>query len=205
MAKPILKPSWLTGYAGIKAVEPTGGKKAAGWAADERPPAEYINWLYQNLSDWVDYLDSVSAKIEASSFLYKAIVGTVGAGLPATHATLAAALADVAVPNGSRILILESQALAAPVTITKNFIELVFGQNVSLSKTAGTSALIIQGLNCRIFGGRMAGYSTAGDKAIQVQAGAKNCMIRDIVFSNCITEVDDLSTNTSILGCLTEE
>lgn len=205
MAKPTLKPSWMTGYVGVNAVEPTGGKKTAGWAADERPPAETWNWLQQNMSDWIDYVDSISGKIEALTIQYKAIVGTISAGSPATHATLAAALADVAVPNGSRILILETQNLAAPVTISKNFIEIVFASNVSLVKSAGSQGLIIQGLNTRIIGGRMASYSTGGDKAIQVQAGAKNTILRDIVFSNCNIEIEDLSTNTSILGCFTEE
>lgn len=205
MAKPITKPSWMTGYVGANAVEPTVGKKAAGWAADERPPAESFNWMFQSWSDWVDYLDEVSGKIEALTIQYKAIVGTVAPGNPATHATLAAALADVAVPNGSRILILESQTLAAPVTISKNFIEIVFASNVSLIKGAGSQGLIIQGLNTRIIGGRMSSYSTGGDKAIQVQAGAKNTILRDIVFANCNIEIEDLSTNTSILGCFTEE
>lgn len=205
MAKPIKKPSWLTGYSGSNSVEPSVGKKSSGWAADERPPAQYFNWLFQIVSDWIDYVDSVSSLIEMASYQYKAIIGTVGVGSPATHATLAAALADSAVPNGSRILILEDQNLSAPVTITKNFIEVHFAGGKSLIKSAGTQGLIIQGLNCRIIGGRIAGYSTAGDKAIQIQAAAKNCMIRDVVFASCNTEIDDLAPNSSITGCLTEE
>lgn len=205
MPKPILKPNWMTGYSGVNAIEPTVGKKAEGWSADERPPAESFNWMFQSWSDWVNYLDEVAPKIENLTVLYKAIVGTVGAGLPSTHATLAAALADVAVPNGSRILILESQNLAAPVTITKNYIEIVFASNVSFVKTGGATGLILQGQNTRIIGGRFSGYSTAGDKAVQVQAPAKNTMLRDIVFANCVTEIEDLAINTSIVGCFTEE
>lgn len=201
MAKPIKKPSWVTGQSGLNIVEPTVGKKAAGWAPDERPPAEYINWLYQNISDWIDFIDSISST-SAIALEYAAIVGP---SAPATHASLAAALADVAVPNGSRILVLTDQTLASPVTITKNNIEIYFASGKSLIKGAGTQGLIIQGLNCRIHGGRIVGYSTAGDKAIQVQAGAKNCMIRDIVFANCDTEIEDLAPNTSIVGCITEE
>ena len=83
--------------------------------------------------------------------------------------------------------------------------EIEFASNVSLVKSAGSQGLIIQGLNTRIKGGRFASYSTGGDKAIQVQAGAKNTILRDIVFANCDTEIEDLSTNTSILGCFTEE
>lgn len=205
MHTPINKPSWMTGVAGPEVVQPPNGKKAAGWAPDERPPAEYMNWLFQNISDWVDYIQVWAPIIEAAQFQYKAIIGTVGVGSPATHATLAAALADVAVPNGSRIFILEDQNLAAPVTISKNNIEIVFAGGKGLIKSAGTKGLIIQGLNCRILGGRIAGYSTGGDIAIEVQAGAKNCMIRDVVFANCDTEISDLSTNTSIIGSLTEE
>jgi hypothetical protein len=205
MAKPVLKPSWLTGYAGLNAVEPSGGKKAAGWVPDERPPAEYMNWLFQNLSDWVDYVDEISGQLEAVQQQYAAIVGTVGGASIATHNTLAAALADVAVPAGSRILILESKVMAAVAQITKNNIEIVFGSNVTLSKGAGTSCIQVSATGCRIIGGRVSGYSGGGDKAIVIDAGSKNTILRDIVFANCTLEVEDLAINTSQLGCLTEE
>lgn len=205
MPKPIKKPSWVTGVAGLTVVEPGVGKKAVGWAPDERPPAEYINWIYQNISDWIDYLDSVSGLIESSSFQFDAIVGPIAPGSPATHTSLAAALADTGVPNGARILITTDQTLTTPVVISKNFIEIVFLGGVNFIKGSGNKGLVIQGLNCRINGGRIIGYSTSGDKAIEIQAGAKNCMVRDVVFANCDIEVDDLAPNSSILGCITEE
>lgn len=205
MPKPITKPSWLTGYAGANAVQPSGGKKAAGWIADERPPVEFMNWMFQSFSDWVDYVDEISGQLVAINQQFKAIVGTTGGSSIATHNTLAAALADAAVPAGSRILILESKVHAAVAQITKNNIEIVFGAGVTLSKGAGTSCIQVSANNVRILGGRISGYSGGGDSAILVDVGSKNTILREIVFANCTTEINDLATNTSQLGCFTEE
>lgn len=205
MSKPTKRPSWMTGLSGLTIVEPTGGEKAAGWAADQRPPAEYMNWIFQNISDWIDYINTNAALIELSSTLYKAIVGTVAAGSPATHASLAAALADSAVVAGSRILILEDQTQAAQVVVSKANIELVFASRKSFIKSAGTSCLRISADGFKIWGGRFSGWSTAGDKAIIIDSGIKNVMIRDVVFASCDTQIDDSGTNTSQFGCIVEE
>jgi hypothetical protein len=39
--------------------EPSSGKKAAGWAVNERVPAQWLNWLQWSAGEWVDYFARV--------------------------------------------------------------------------------------------------------------------------------------------------
>ena len=197
--KPIKKPSWMSGISSPEVVEPSAGKKIDGWNADERPPAEYFNWLFQNLSDWVDYLDQIGNFVDAFGNMYRAIVGS---SAVCTHATLAAALADASVVPGDKILVLEDLTVNTTVQVTKNFIEIEFHKRASFIKGTATTGIQISALNCKITGGRFQNWTTA---AILIDAGSKNCMLRDITFVTNTVEVTDNSTNTSIVGCITEE
>lgn len=58
MPKPTSKPSWMTGVTGPSVAEPPSPKKSSGWNIGERPAREYFNWLFQNVSDWIDWFDS---------------------------------------------------------------------------------------------------------------------------------------------------
>lgn len=199
MAKPITKPSWMTGVSGPNVVEPTGGKKAGGWVTDERPAAEYMNWIMQNMSDWIDYVDSVSDSLEAFNLFYSAVVGV---GALATHSTLNAAMLDVAA--GARILVISDQTLNVTQQITKNNVQIDVNPGVTFQKGTATLGLQITADGVRFNGGRFAGFSTPGDKAVQVDAGSDYTMLRDMRFSNCDTEISDLSATTSSSGHITE-
>lgn len=50
------KPSATTGWGTGTAIEPSAGKKALGWQANERPPAPYLQWLFKRIEDWLAYL-----------------------------------------------------------------------------------------------------------------------------------------------------
>jgi hypothetical protein len=52
--KPTKVPLWNTGA--TNRVEPSAGKKILGWLLNERPPAQYLNWLLGYLGDWAQYL-----------------------------------------------------------------------------------------------------------------------------------------------------
>jgi hypothetical protein len=54
MAKPISKPDWTAS----NSIEPSPEKKAAGWGIGEKPYSTHFNWLFKNVSEWVDYLDT---------------------------------------------------------------------------------------------------------------------------------------------------
>lgn len=201
MAKPILKPSWMTGISGTAVVEPTSGKKLAGWQIDERPPREYMNWLFQNISDWVDYVDSISGSLDQFKTIYPAIVGT---GPIASHATLNDAMADGAVPQGARILMVSDLTLNSVQQITKNNVRIEFMPGVSIIKGTATNGFQISADGVKIMDGRFVGFSTVGDKAILIDAGSDYVQIRDTRFNNCVTEIEDNASTTSVLGTLTE-
>ena len=50
--KPSSHLNWTDGDA-AKVQEPTVGKKLLGWVANERPPAEFFNWLFWRIILWV--------------------------------------------------------------------------------------------------------------------------------------------------------
>lgn len=54
--KPSILPRWASTLA-AQILEPTSGAKDTGWLAGERPTAQTINWLFNNLYQWATYLD----------------------------------------------------------------------------------------------------------------------------------------------------
>jgi hypothetical protein len=130
---------------------------------------------------------------------YDAVVGS---GPDATHTSLALALA--AVGAGSRILQAQNETVDTMIVVSLNNIQIDFKPGVTLSKGTATKGLQLTGDGIRINGGRFSGFSTAGDKAIEIAAGADYAMIRDTRFANCDTEIDDLNGAASLSGTLTE-
>jgi hypothetical protein len=55
MAKPTEVPGWDPDDDDV--IEPNAGKKLAGWAPGERPPAQTFNFFWRSVSRWIDYLD----------------------------------------------------------------------------------------------------------------------------------------------------
>ena len=51
-------PTWST--AGTN-TEPGAGKKSAGWTVNERPPAEWLNWLQHSAGEWLQFLADVTS------------------------------------------------------------------------------------------------------------------------------------------------
>jgi len=42
-------------------IEPSTGKKSAGWVYNEKPPRQYFNWLSRLTSQWIRFLDANKA------------------------------------------------------------------------------------------------------------------------------------------------
>jgi hypothetical protein len=203
MPKPAQKPNWVLTNAAVR-TEPSLSKKDEGWNIEERPAREYMNWLFFNLSEWVNYVDDVGDTLEAFNDVYSAIVGTLGPSSIATHADLNAVMADGAVGVGARILVLDSATIDTTQQITKNMVMIEFQPKVTYTKGTATLGLEIQADGVTIKGGRFLNYSGGGDKAMSILAGADNAMVRDTRYKNCTTEIEDLASNSSISGTLTE-
>lgn len=54
-AKPTKLPRW--GDVSGDIVEPSSGKKDVGWVDEEKPPAQFFNWLLDLIFQWTDYLN----------------------------------------------------------------------------------------------------------------------------------------------------
>jgi hypothetical protein len=54
----IAVPHWSTAGSNI---EPSAGKKSEGWIVNERPPAEWLNWLQNSAGEWLQFLADATA------------------------------------------------------------------------------------------------------------------------------------------------
>ena len=60
--KPTSKSDWTLGNPDFATVtvEPTAQKKEDGWFPDERPPREFMNYLFNIPGQWTDYFEAVT-------------------------------------------------------------------------------------------------------------------------------------------------
>jgi hypothetical protein len=54
--QPTSLPRWATD--GGATLEPSSGQKDTGWEVDKKPPARFMNWLFNLIYDWTQYLQS---------------------------------------------------------------------------------------------------------------------------------------------------
>lgn len=191
MAKPTSTPDWTEGNPSFATVtlEPNGAKKQQGWFADEKPPFQWMNWLFWNLNQWVKYLNA--------AMKFQLIVSD---DFDATHSTLAAAVA--AASAGQSILVRKNETLNASVTVSTANLLIEFDPGTTYTKGSATTGLVVSASGVKIRGGRFAGFSTSGDKAIQITSNY--AMIRDMRFSSCDTDIEDTIGTSSLVGNITE-
>lgn len=131
MPKPSPQFTWTDGSP-TKVVEPSGPKKILGWQALERPPFEYMNWLFYHISNWLLYFESVTdlrpltVQAVASSYspttadhviLFDATTGNKTVNLPAAASSV-----------GLKLVIKKVDGTANTVTIDGNASETIDGQ-----------------------------------------------------------------------------
>lgn len=197
--KPASKIDWTSANPSVR-VEPTSGKKNTGWNIDERPPREYMNWLFFNIDEWIDYFEAVTDTLAGFQQLYSAFIGTVSPGGLATHASINAAMADVGVTQGSRIVVLEDATLTTIQQISKQNIQLEFLPGVTYTKGSVATGLQISADGVVVKLGRFAAFNGGSDKGILIDAGADHCMIFGTRFNTCTTNVDDQSGTATQIG-----
>ena len=210
--KPTAKPEWTVGNPsfGTITIEPSAGKKLAGWLAAERPAREYMNWLFWNTNEWIDYLEEVTDSIAGFANIYSAFVGgPVGLtpGFPATSTGLQDAITAGSV--GDKILVLADISMDAQVQVTRNNMEIEFHPRVTLSKDAGApatnfDALRVSATGVRLTGGRFASFSGTGDNAILIDSASDFTMVRDSRFASNDNDLQNDNGKSSIEGTITE-
>lgn len=61
MAKPLKLPRWSATAPGVglsNVVEPSEGKKDAGFVSGERPPNQFFDWLFELIYEWIAWVDA---------------------------------------------------------------------------------------------------------------------------------------------------
>lgn len=208
LPKPSSHLDWTDGSPS-KQVEPSGSKKLLGWVALERPPFEYMNYLFWEQDNWNKYFESVTD--ETAYARVDAIVDKDGNG---NFLDLQSAHDSGDVTTGSIILITSDLLLDATVTISKPGIEIrqVPGRRIKKGPGAPlTNFTGIQVLNTADrsrfmhlgFGSATSGekFGGSGDKAIDLQAGVDDVFIFNpqFVVGNTV-DLSDNSTTTLIVG-----
>ena len=200
MAKPTSKPDWTLSNPDFATVtqEPTALKKQAGWLPNEKPPREFMNWLFYNLGEWIDYFEGETDVLIASAKPFDFIVGSVAGMTPDLITAI-----NLANP-GDRILVTESSVVNTTIQVNKS-LEIHFKPSITYSKGAATSALEISGDGAMIRQGRFVGFNGGSDVAIQILNTASHTMLRDCRFASNTKNIDDQGINTTIAGLLNED
>jgi len=190
MAKPSSHLDWAVGNPdpATNVIEPSPAKKISAWAADERPPYEFFNWLFFRQDEWNKYFETVT---DIGFLLFDAIVGS---ETGSTHATLQDANDDAGVAINSRILVRASgsQALTTAINLTKTGWDVLLEPGVEYSKDSATEAIILTAARQVIRGGRFTGFTGGGDNAIELTAPAEYCKVLESWFGvGTNNEVDD--------------
>lgn len=190
MAKPASKPIWTVGNPdfGTITVEPSAAKKEAGWLPDERPPREFMNWLFYNIGEWIDYFEGVTDTFSAQGIIYDAFVGAGG-----THADINALMADPNIATLKNILIVSTIALDNIQVVTQDGMNFDFKAQAGFTKNGATGAdigLRINANRVRINNCRFVGFNDVGvDKGIEILGN--NNLIHGCMFQDCDTTIDD--------------
>lgn len=199
MAKPASHLDWTDGVP-AKAVEPSAAKKLTGWVALERPPFEFMNWLFFRQDEWNKYFETETDGLLALQSTFDVVIGVGG-----THATLEDAIADGGLGDDLSVLVKDPRTVTAPITLSKAGWKITFKARATYSQGLSTSpALILTANRIQLIGGRFTDFDGGSDIAIQVQNTAENCKIDGTYFANVDQDVDDQASNTTIVNTVTE-
>jgi hypothetical protein len=196
--RPSSTPAWTQGNTGQQ-VEPTTGEKFAGYVPNQRPAPKKLNWVLGNVSDWIDWLDYITA-VNYSVTAFDAVVGVNG-----THATINDLMADSNIANIYSVLVTSPQTLTATQVINKSDISFVFKPSAVYSKgTTTTPGISITAQRVRITGGRFTSFNGVSDVAILLTNISKNNLITDCFFADNTTPINDLGSNNTYANNIQE-
>ena len=188
--KPSSKPQWTVGNPdfGTITVEPSAGKKEAGWLPDERPPREFMNWLFFNIGEWIDYFEGVTDIFASQGVIYDAFVGSGG-----THADINALMADAGIATIKNVLVTTTLAVDNVQIVNQDGMNFDFKPQAGITKNGPTGAdfgLQIDSNRVRINNCRFVGFNDSGvDKAVILNGN--NNLINGCMFQDCDTTIDD--------------
>ena len=187
MTKPSSHLDWAVGNPSpsVNIIEPSAAKKISAWAADERPPYEFFNWLFYRQDEWNKYFEQTTDAFQSK---YNVIVGS---GTDATHATLQDAINDGALGSDIAVLVRDSQAVTATITLSKARWRIYFSPGVVFSKSGVATMFDMSADSIEMHYGRFTGMTAGGDKVVNQTAAATYCNVIGARFGvGTDTEVD---------------
>jgi len=198
MAKPDKHLDWTDGDA-QKVVEPTTGKKLLGWTGSERPPAEFMNWLFYYQDQWNKYFDGEVDKVLASGLVYDAIVGVGG-----THNTIEDVMSDPDVATLKNVLVISPFTLTSTIVINQDDMKFTFTPKATIAK--GSIGLGVQITSERVTfeGCRFLNFSGGSEEAMQLSATSKYCIVKECRFLNNDTAINDQGIGNVLTGNIEE-
>lgn len=164
-------------------IEPTASKKESGWAADERPSFEFMNFLFFNIDDWLKYLDSQVALVRSSAQFTVNVDPQLG-----DFTTLQDAIDSVDVVAGSKILVTSDLTITEAVQLSKQDIEIEFRPGSKIILDAGVTTgirgleIISTADRVRLKHVRFQGFVNPGDVCLWLDVGADNVFLFNPVF-----------------------
>jgi hypothetical protein len=187
MAKPSSHLEWCVGNPdpATNVIEPTGAKKITGWAKDERPPYEFMNWLFSQQDLWNKYFEGKTDVLEARADV------VIGTSARATHATLQAAVDDVSLGGNLWVLIEDDYTIDTTIQLSKTGWRIDFLPGVVYSKGTATTGIQMAAEGIQIRWGKFSGWTAGGDIAIEQNASGVYCSVWATRFGvGTDTEVD---------------
>lgn len=203
LPKPSSKIEWTVDNPapGTVRVEPTAQEKKDGWDINQRPPREFMNFLFFNLDEWIKYLEQ-----QTDLFVAGNIDAIVDAGGNGTHLTLQAAHDAAEVIPGSKIIIVSDLVLVATQSITKPDIEIEMSPGFRFTKGVGAPATNFTGVDINAsakrtrlshlaFGSATPSerFAGGGDLALNVAAAADHVFLMNPIF--VVGNTTDIVTN----------
>lgn len=198
MSKPTTHLDWTNGEAS-KVQEPVAGKKELGWSPLERPPAEFMNWLFYTQDLWNKYFESITDVVLASGSVFDAVVGVGG-----THESLTALMADSQIATLKNILVVSPFALDETIVIDQDGMRFTFKPQATISKATADLAFRITGDRIVLDGLRVVNFNGANNEAIRIDNDSKNNMIVNSYFLNNTETIVDNGQNNNFVNNIEE-
>ena len=198
MAKPSSKLDWTIDNPDFATVtvEPTAAKKKAGWFPDERPPREFLNCLFFNVGEWINYFEGITDGLSNQLGQFDAVIGFGG-----SHENINTLMQDPNIANIKNVLITSSILVDQIQVIDQSDMTFTFKPQTHLTKGMANTGLQIDAERVRIKGARFLNFT---DYAIELTANAKNCLITECYFNNNTEAINDLGANNLLTNNIEE-
>ena len=141
VSKPTSYLNWVPSANPSYIIQPTVGQSTTGWTAGEPPPCEYMNWLFWDIDQWIQWFDQNTSS-EVSLLQLIPLIRFIGGGNIAwnlTTQTLAwSSLFNLRIPS-----IADSSNQAASGSVTLNDGDCAYVQaNIPFTTTGDTSTSV---------------------------------------------------------------